>query len=273
MRRPEPSQVSDAVSPLVHPTASVDPRAELGHGVRVGPHAVIEAHVKVGDGTWIGPHAVIQEWTTLGRDCRVHPGAVVGGVPQDRHFQGERSYVRIGDRVTLREYVSVTRATGEEAATVIGDDTMMLAYVHAGHNCQVGCHVVITNFTQLSGHVHVEDRVVFSGMAGVIQFARIGTMAMVSGLARIRKDVPPYMLVEGDPLRLVTINRIGLQRAGVPPEVQLKLRRAHRLLVRSGLDVSRALVRIERDLGDAPEVQHLVRFIRESQARGMGINR
>ena len=262
-----------AVTSLVHPTATIDSGADLGPGVRVGPHAVIAGHTKIGAGTWIGPHAVVEEWTTLGRDCRVHPCAVLGGVPQDRHFQGERSYLRIGDRVTLREYVSVSRATGQDAETVIGDDTQMLAYSHAGHNCRIGKSVIITNFTQLSGHVVVEDRVVFSGMAGVIQFARIGTMAMVTGLTRILKDVPPYMLVEGDPLRIVTINRVGLKRAGISPEVQLKLRRAHRLLVRSGLDVSHALDQIERELGDCDEVQHLVTFIRESQARGMGIGR
>ena len=257
----------------IHPTATVDPGAELSPGVRVGPHAVIAAHTRIGAGTRIGPHAIIEEWTALGRDCRVHPGAVLGGVPQDRHFKGERSYLRIGDRVVLREYVSVSRATGEDEETTIGDDTQMLAYSHAGHNCRIGRDVIITNFTQLSGHVVVEDRAVFSGMAGVIQFARIGTLAMVTGLTRILKDVPPYMLVEGDPLRLVTINRVGLKRAGVPPEVQDQLRRAHRLLARSGLDVSHALERIEQELGDGAEVRHLVAFIRESQARGMGIGR
>ena len=273
MTRPDRSRVQDRVAPLVHPAATVDPGAELEPGVRVGPHAVIADHTRIGAGTWIGPHAVIEEWTTLGRDCRVYPGAVLGGVPQDRHFKGERSFLRIGDRVTAREYVSVSRATGEDAETVVGNDTQMLAYSHAGHNCQIGSGVIITNFTQLSGHVVVEDRVVFSGMAGVIQFARIGTLAMVTGLTRILKDVPPYMLVEGDPLRIVTINRVGLQRAGVSPEVQLTLRRAHRLLTRSALDVSHALERIERELGDSREVRHLVKFIRDSQARGMGIGR
>ena len=273
MTHSELSRASGALTPFVHPTASVDQGAEIGPGVRIGPHAVIEAHVTIGEGSWIGPHVVIQEWTALGRDCRVYAGAALGGVPQDRHFKGERSYLRIGDRVTLREYVSVSRATGEEAQTIIGDDTMMMAYAHAGHNCQIGRNVIIANFTQLSGHVVVEDRAVFSGMAGVLQFTRIGTVAMVSGMARIRKDVAPYMLVEGEPLRCVAINRIGLQRAGVSPEVQLQLRRAHRLLVRSGLDVSRALERIEQDLGGSPEMDHLVRFIRESQARGRGINR
>jgi UDP-N-acetylglucosamine acyltransferase len=262
-----------SAAPRVDRTASVDPGAQLGPGVEVGPHAVIEDHVTIGAGTWIGPHAVIEEWTTLGADCRVHPGAVLGGAPQDRHFAGERSYLRVGDRVTFREHVTVSRATGEGAETVIGDDTQMLAYSHAGHNCQIGRQVIITNFTQLSGHVVVEDRVVFSGMAGVIQFARIGTLAMVTGLTRILKDVPPYMLVEGDPLRIVAPNRVGLQRAGISPEIQLQLRRAHRFLVRSGLDVSHALERIERELGGSEEVRHFVLFIRDSQARGMGIGR
>jgi UDP-N-acetylglucosamine acyltransferase len=270
--RPDRSSVEDPVNSLVHPTASIDPGAELEPGVRVGPYAVIANHTHIGAGTWIGPHAVIEEWTTLGRDCRIHPGAILGGLPQDRHFKGERSYLRIGDRVTLREYVSVSRATGEEAETVIGDDTYMLAYSHVGHNCRIGKNVIITS-TQISGHVVVEDRVVFGGMVGVVQFRRIGTMAMVAGLTRILKDVPPYMFVDGHPLRIVTINRIGLTRAGVSPEIQLKLRRAHRLLVRSKLDVSRALDRIEQELDDCDEVRYLVKFIRDSQARGIGIGR
>jgi len=268
-RSPAPEQVG----PQVHPAAAVDPGAELEEGVRIGPHAVIANHTRIGAGTWIGSHAVIEEWTTVGRDCRVHPAAVLGGVPQDRHFEGERSFLRIGDRVTIREYVSVSRATGEDAETVIGDDTQLLAYSHAGHNCQIGSRVIITNFTQLGGHVVVEDRAVFSGMAGVYPFVRIGTIAMISAFARLRKDVPPYMVVEGDPLRIVTINRVGLRRAGVPAEVQQELCRAHRLLTRSGLDVSHALERIEQELEPCPEVQHLVQFIRESQARGMGIGR
>jgi UDP-N-acetylglucosamine acyltransferase len=271
--RPDRTSVDEAVSPPVHPTASIDPGADLGPGVRVGAYAVIANHTQIGAGTWIGPHAVIEEWTTLGRECRISSGAVLGGVPQDRHFRGERSYLRIGDRVILREYVSVSRATGEDAETMIGDDTLMLAYSHVGHNSRIGRNVIITNATQISGHVIVEDRAVFGGLVGVAQFRRIGTMAMVGGMSPIRKDVPPYMLVEGDPSRIVTINRVGLRRGGVPPGIQLKLRRAHRLLVRSNLDVSHALERIEQELGDCDEVRHFVMFIRESQARGVGVGR
>ncbi|HEX4835833.1 MAG TPA: acyl-ACP--UDP-N-acetylglucosamine O-acyltransferase [bacterium] len=272
MRMGDPSPRA-LVAPEVHPTAIVAPGADLGAGARVDEYAVIRDHVTIGEGTWIGPHVVIEEWTTLGRDCRVYAGAVLGGIPQDRHFQGERSYLVIGDRVMLREHVSVNRATGEEAATLIGDDTQMLAYAHAGHNCRIGRGVIITNGTQLSGHVEVEDRAVLGGMIGAIQFARIGTLAMVGGMTRVDMDVLPYMLVSGNPHRTVSINRIGLERAGVPEDVQDRLRRAHRLLVRSGLDVSRALERIESEIEDCPEIHHLVEFVRESQARGAGIRR
>jgi UDP-N-acetylglucosamine acyltransferase len=273
VRRPDRASIEEAASTLVHPTASIDPGADLGPGVRVGAYAVIANHTHIGAGTSIGPHAVIDEWTTLGRECRIHSGAVLGSVPQDRHFRGERSYLRIGDRVTMREYASVSRATGEDAETVIGDDTQMLAYSHVGHNCRIGHSVVITNATQISGHVVVEDRAVFGGLVGVAQFRRIGTMAMVGGMSPVRKDVPPYMLVEGDPMRIVTINRVGLTRGGVSQEIQLKLRRAHRLLARSKLDISHALERIEQELGDCDEVRHFVAFIRDSQARGVGIGR
>ncbi len=260
-------------APEIHPTAIVAPGASLGAGVRVDAYAVVRDHVTVGDGTWIGPHAVIEEWTSLGRDCQVYAGAVLGGPPQDRHFQGERSYLRIGDRVTLREYVSLSRATGEDAVTEVGDDTQMLAYSHAGHNCRIGRGVLITNGSQLGGHVVVEDRAVLGGMVGVLQFVRIGTLAMVGGLTRVVQDVPPYMLVSGAPPRAVAVNRVGLERAAVPAETLENLRRAHRLLVRSGLDVSRALERIEAEIEPCPEVRRLVEFIRHSQARGTGIVR
>ena len=272
MRMGDPSP-RGLLAPEIHPTAIVDPGADLGAGVRVDAYAVIRDHVTIGEGTWIAPHAVIEEWTTIGRDCRVYAGCVLGGTPQDRHFQGERSYLVIGDRVVLREHVCISRATGEETATIVGDETQMLAYAHAGHNCRIGRGVIITNGCQLSGHAEVEDRAVLGGMIGVIQFARVGSMAMVGGMSRVDKDVLPYMLVSGNPYRTVAINRIGLERAGVPEEIQNRLRRAHRILVRSGLDVSHALERIDAEIEECPEIRHLVEFARESQARGMGIRR
>ncbi|HEV2359389.1 MAG TPA: acyl-ACP--UDP-N-acetylglucosamine O-acyltransferase [bacterium] len=270
-RRAGPREVE--APPAVHPTAIIAPGAALGRGVRVGPYTVIAEHVTIGPGTWIGPHVVVEEWTSLGRDCRVFSGAVLGGPPQDRHFLGERSYLRIGDRVIVREYVSISRATGEGAASTVGDDTQILAYSHAGHNCRIGRGVIITNACQLAGHVVVEDFANIGGMAGVIQFAHIGTLAMVGGFTRIDKDVPPYMLVNGNPYRTVAVNRIGLERAGVSEAAQAELRRAHRLLVRSGLDLSRAIEKIEVECAALPEIRRLVEFLRASRERGTGIRR
>lgn len=257
----------------IHPTAIVDPGAELGADVRVDAYAVIGDRVRIGDGTRIGPHVVIEPGTTIGLNCSVHASAVLGGTPQDRHFQGERSYLRIGDRVVLREYVSISRATGEEAATIVGDDTQILAYSHAGHNCRIGRGVTITNACQLGGHVIVEDGVVLGGMVGILQFCRVGTLAMVGGYTRVVQDVPPYMLVSGNPARTISLNRVGLERAGIAAEAQEGLRRAHRLLMRSRLDVTRALERIEAEVAPSPEVRHLVEFIRTTQARGAGFPR
>jgi UDP-N-acetylglucosamine acyltransferase len=270
-RRDAPASSFDG--PVVHPTAIVGRGTVLGPGVRIGAYTVIADHVEIGAGTWIGPHVVIEEWTTLGRDCRVYAGAVLGGTPQDRHFQGERSYLRIGDRVILREYVSISRATGEDAASTVGDDTQILAYSHAGHNCRIGHGVIVTNGCHLAGHVVVEDLANIGGMAGVIQFAQVGTLAMVGGFTRVDKDVPPYMLVNGNPYRTVAINKIGLERAGVPEAAQGHLRLAHRLLVRSGLDLSHAVDKIASDCPPCPEILHLLEFLRSSQARGMGIRR
>jgi len=264
---------SRTVGVEVHPTAIVDASADLGAGVRVDAYTVVRPHVRIGDGTWVGPHAVIEEHTQIGRDCRIHACTVLGGTPQDRHFGGERSVLRIGDRVILREYVSLSRATGDGAESVVGDDTLMMAYSHAGHNCRIGRGVIITNGCQLAGHVVIEDHAVLGGMVGIIQFAHIGALAMVGGLSRIVQDVLPYMLVSGNPVRTIAINRIGLERAGVSRETRARLRRAHRLLARSGLDASRAVERIEAEIAPCPEIAHLVEFIRASQARGAGFRR
>jgi UDP-N-acetylglucosamine acyltransferase len=257
----------------IHPTALVDPAAELGRGVRIDAYSLVRARARIGDGTWIGPHVVIEEDTILGADCRVSFGAALGGPPQDRHYTGEHSRVRIGDRVVLREYVSLSRATGDGEETVVGDETEIFAYSHAGHNCRIGRNVIITNACQLAGHVVIEDRAVLGGMVGIIQRTHVGALAMIAGFARVVQDVLPYMMVTGNPARTVATNRVGLERAGVPREVREDLRRAHRLLVRSGLDTTHALARIEAELAPSAEIAHLVEFLHASRARGAGFVR
>jgi len=257
----------------LHPTALIDPTADLGAGVRVGPYTVIGPRVRIGEGTWIGPHVVIEQDTELGRDCRVSAGAILGGPPQDRHFSGERSRLRIGDRVILREYVSLSRATGDGEETVVGDETEILAYSHAGHNCWIGRGVLITNGCQIAGHVVIEDRAVLGGMVGIIQRTHVGRLAMIAGFSRVVQDVLPYMLVSGNPIRTVATNRIGLERAGIAPSTRESLRRAHRLLLRSGLDIGHALDRIDAEIEPSPEIAHLLEFIRAGRARGAGFGR
>jgi UDP-N-acetylglucosamine acyltransferase len=247
----------------LHPTAVVDPRAELGAGVTVGAYAVIEADTQVGDGCHIAPFAVIRSYTTLGPRCQVHSGAILGGEPQDLKFKGERSYLRIGADNQIREYVTLHRASGEECATVIGDANLFMAYSHVGHNSVVGDNTLMANSVAISGHCVVEDYVNVGGLAAVHQFVTIGTMAMVGGLSRIVRDVPPYLMVEGNPARPRGINTRGLERRGVSEAGRSALRRAYRLLFRSDYNISDAIQRILAEETEPPaELLRLLDFMR-----------
>ncbi len=246
----------------IHPTAVVHPQAELGEGVEVGPYAIIGEHVKIGDGTWIGPHVVIDGWTVIGRDCQIHAGAYIGAPPQDLKFKGERSFVVVGDRNIIREYVTIHRASGEDEETRIGDDCMLMAFAHIGHNCQVGNGVIMANWVGVSGHVVIEDYVNLGGMVGIHQFVRIGKLAMIGGHSKVVRDVPPFMLADGRPAKVYGLNLVGLRRHGVAPEVRENLKRCFKLLYRSGLNISEALKRIEEEVEMSEEVRYLVDFIK-----------
>lgn len=249
----------------IHNTAIIDPSAGLGEGVIVGPYSVIGAQVVIGEGTRIGPHVVIEQWTRIGRHCAVHPGAVIGGLPQDYKFQGVRSSVEIGDQTILREYVTVHRSTQEEGVTRVGAYNFLMAYCHVAHDCILGDHVVITNYTGLSGHVMVEDRAILSGYVAVHQFVRIGRLAIVSAQSGLSKDVPPYMIVEGRPCVVRGINSIGLRRNGIPARARSDIKKAYRLLFLSHLNTSDALERIKAEVDRGEEIDHLIRFIEGSQ--------
>ncbi|NLC56791.1 MAG: acyl-ACP--UDP-N-acetylglucosamine O-acyltransferase [Armatimonadetes bacterium] len=247
----------------IHSTAVIAPDAELGTDVEVGPFCVIGAAVRVGDRTVLGPHVVLEAGTTLGADCQVMAGAVLGGPPQDTKYKGEQTFLRIGDRTILREAVTIHRATGEGNATVIGNDNMLMAYAHVGHNAQVGSNVTIASYVGISGHVCIEDRVVIGGFAGVHQFTRVGKMAMIGGMSRVAQDVPPFMLVQGEPLRPYGLNVVGLRRAGVTPEVRAQLKRAYRILYRSGLNLQQALERVAAEVPASEELDYLIQFLQQ----------
>ncbi len=254
----------------IHPTAIVDPRAELGNDVEVLPYSIIEAETVIGDGCVLGPHAVVKRWTELGANCHVSTGAVLGEDPQDRKYEGERSYLQIGSGNQLREYVTLHRASGEEAATVMGDNNMFMAYCHAGHNVQIGSNCSLANCVQLSGHTVIEDNVTIGGMTGFHQFVTVGKLAMIGGMSRVNQDVPPFAIVEGNPAEVRGLNVIGLERRGISTEDRTALRRAFRLLFRSEYNLSDALAAVKEQVPDSPELSYLCDFLRRVSQGSMG---
>jgi UDP-N-acetylglucosamine acyltransferase len=250
----------------IHPTAVVHPGAELGAGVRVGPYAVIGAGVQLGAETEVGPHAVLEGRLEVGPRCQIYAGAIIGFPPQDLKFKpGTRSGVRIGADTVVREYATIHRASVEDGWTVVGDECYIMASSHIAHDCRVGNQVILTGYTGLTGWVEVEDRAILSGLAGIHQFVRIGSLAFVSGCSRVPKDVPPYFIVEGNPVTVRGVNIVGLRRAGVSAAARLELQRAYKLLYRAGHNRARAVELIRRELQPLPEINHLVEFIVRSK--------
>ena len=262
---------STATATSVHPTAVVDPGASLGQGVVIGPYAVIGPEVEIGDGSRIGPHAVIDGRVRMGRDNRIFPGACIGLEPQDLKYNGAPTEVLIGDGNTIRECVTINRATAEGERTSLGNGNLLMAYSHLGHNCHLGHRIVIANGVAVAGHVEIGDRAVIGGVLGIHQFVHIGTMAMVGGMSRIDRDVPPFMLVEGHPGRVRGLNRIGLRRSGLAErEGGAELRQLQEiwtLLYRSGRVLADAL-REAHTLQLYPAAAELCRFLEASIGPG-----
>ena len=230
---------------LIHPTAIVDAAAELGAGVEVGPYAVIGAGVHIGDGTAVGPHVVLEGPLRLGRDNRIHAHAVLGGAPQDMKYRGEPTSLEIGDRNTIREFCTFNRGTVQDGgATRVGDDNWIMAYVHIAHDVQVGSRCILANNATLAGHVHVGDWVIVGGLTGIHQFCHVGAHAMTGFQSHVSQDVPPFMMVSGNPLGVHGFNVEGLRRRGFSRERIGLIKQMHRLLYRDGLtlDASRAAI-------------------------------
>ena len=249
---------------MIHPTALIHPRAQIGPDCEIGPYCVIGEHVELGAGCRLHAHVVVDGHTRLGRQNVIYPFASIGLHAQDLKWKGGVTRTEIGDHNTIRECVTIHSATGDGEATVIGSHNNILASSHLGHNVVIGNHVIIS-MAGVAGHVVVEDYALVGGMSGVHQFCRIGKMAIVGGCSRIPQDVAPFMLVEGNPPETRMINKIGLERNGVPAETQAALKQAHKILFREGLTTSNALARIEQELPPLPEVQYLVRFVRASE--------
>ncbi len=249
----------------IHATAVISPTAKIGNNVTIGPGAVIGDEVEIGDGSIIGPNAVIAKWTTIGKECRIFQFASVGEMPQDLKFKGEKSYTFIGDRTVIREGATIHRATGEGNETRIGTDCLLMAYIHVAHNCVFGNHVIMSNLAGCAGHAVVEDRVVIGGMAGVHQFVKIGRNAMVGGMSKLVQDVVPYTIVDGHPAKVVGLNNVGISRAGIPLESRRLIKKAYKILYRSGLSLAEAIAVIEQEVDSCEEVEHFLRFLRNAE--------
>jgi UDP-N-acetylglucosamine acyltransferase len=253
---------------VIHPTALIDPGAELGVGVTVGPYAIIGPQVVVGDRCRIGPRATLQRNVRLANGVRVGDGSILGGDPQDHKYNGEETWVEVGEDTIIREYSTINRATTATYRTTVGARCFIMTYVHLAHDCHVGDDVVIANATQCAGHVTIHDRAILSGLNAVHQFVTIGTYAFVGGGSRVNQDIPPYVKAVGNPMELYGLNSIGLQRAGFPGETVAALKRAYRLFFNSDLNLSQALERARTELPPSPEVERFVAFV-ESSERGV----
>jgi len=253
---------------VIHPSAIVHPSANLARGVDIGPYCLVGENVSIGKGTVLQAHVVINGWTSLGQDCEIYPFATIGAASQDRKYAGERAFTKIGSRTVLREYVSVQRATGEDQVTAVGDDCLLLAYVHVAHNCILGNHVTMSNLAQLAGHVEVGDFVTIGGQAGVHQFTRIGRYAMVGGASKITKDVPPFFLIEGNPAEPYGLNSVGLRRAGFSVEERNEIKKFYKILYNPKLNVSQAVEEMRAEASSDPG-RELVAFLEAPSQRGI----
>jgi UDP-N-acetylglucosamine acyltransferase len=256
----------------VHPTALVDPAAELAGTVSVGPYAVIGAGVKVGEGTTIGAHCVIDGPTTIGRDNRIFAHSALGGAPQDMKYRGEPTELHIGDRNTIREFCTFNRGTVQDVGiTRIGDDNWIMAYVHIAHDVQVGSHTILVNQATLAGHVRVGDWAVVGGLSGVHQFVRIGAHAMIGFQGHVAQDVAPYMTVDGNPLATRAVNVVGLKRRDFGDARIAVIRRMHKLIFREGLPLEQARAQIEglRGQGGDEDVARMLDFLAGVGKRGL----
>ena len=250
---------------MIHPSAVIHPKAQIGNDCEIGPYCVIGENVVLGDKCKLHSHVVIDGHTTLGKGNEIFPFAAIGKKTQDLKWAGGVTHLRIGDDNVFREGVTVHCATNEGGATVIGSNNLLLIQAHVAHDCILGDHIIMSGYAGLAGHCVVENHAVFAGYVAVHQFCRIGKLSMIGGCSKIVQDVPPFMIVDGNPGETRTINKVGLERNGVSEEAQNALKQAYKILFREGLSISNALAKVEKQLPPLPEILHLIQFIRTSE--------
>jgi UDP-N-acetylglucosamine acyltransferase len=252
---------------MIHPTSLVDPKAEIGENIDIGPYSVIEKGVSIGEGTKIGPHVVVREGTQIGKRCQIYQFCSIGEAPQALAYRGEPTLLQMGDHNIIREFVTLHRGSVKGGGkTVLGNENFIMAYSHIAHDCQIGNQVVMANGATLGGHILIEDHAIIGGLAAIHQFCRIGTHAILSGLTGVSQDVPPYMMAAGSRAKLYGLNSVGLKRHQFSEQEIKALKKAYRIIFRSGLTLVKATKAVEEDeIFQIPEVQHLLQFIQHSK--------
>ena len=248
----------------IHSTAVVHASAEVGRDVDIGAFAIVGEGCVVGDCSVIAARATLERNVILGQNVRVGIGSVLGGDPQDLKYKGEPTTVEIGDGTTIREYSTINRGTTQSFKTTVGKNCFLMSYVHLAHDCHIGDGVIISNATQLAGHVTIDDKAILSGLVAVHQFATIGRYSFIGGCSRVAKDVPPYVKAVGNPIKLYGLNSVGLERNGFPEDVRRELKRAYRLFFKSELNLSQARERAANELHPFPEIQEFLAFFDRS---------
>lgn len=254
---------------MIHPTAIIEKGAKIGLGVTIGPYSIIGKNVVIGKNTTIGPHCVIEGWTSIGDGNQIGVSVVIGAPPQDIKYKNFKSFVEIGDNNIIREFVTVHRAADEAGKTIIGSNNMLMAYVHVAHNCRIGNENIIANLVGISGHVEIEDQVTIGGMAGIHQFTKIGKMSMIGGYSKVIKDVPPYAIVDGQPIKLYGTNYRGLRRRGLDEGLRTDIKLAFKYIMDPKLNITQAIENIKRDIKQGKEIQHLIKFLKNPSRLGI----
>ena len=251
----------------IHPLATVSPKAKLGENVEVGPYAFIDDDVEIGDYTKIHPHAVIYSYVKMGEHCEVFPGAVVGAIPQDLKFDGEVTYVEIGNYVTIRECATINRGTkaSGKGVTKVGDHTLIMSYVHVAHDCSVGSHCILVSYVGIAGETDIEDWAILGGGAKAHQFTHVGKHAMVGGGSKINKDIPPYALCGRDPICYAGVNIVGLRRRGFDSDVIRNIKDIYDTIYFQGYNISDGCSKVEAGFPQSEERDTILNFIRNSK--------
>jgi UDP-N-acetylglucosamine acyltransferase len=249
---------------MIQPLAYVNPQSKIANNVVIEPFVTVHKNVEIDEGTWIGSNVTIMEGARIGKNCRIFPGAVISAVPQDLKFEEEDSVAIIGNNVTIRECVTVNRGTSASGKTVIGDNCLLMAYVHVAHDCMIGDNVILANSVQLAGHVEVGSYAIIGGLSAVHQFVKIGPHVMVSGGSLVRKDVPPFSKAAREPLSYEGVNSIGLRRRGFSSEKIAEIQEIYRMLYLRGMNNNKALAKIEAEMPATKERDDIISFIRAS---------